>query len=166
LETYVVRIYRYEKKSPHRIIGILEEVGPGRKRTAFTSCDELWGVLKSIRHKKRESQKSEVSFINSDNVERRNDLRSKTRIPVLFPFRHENIKADIMNVSQNGIGIMIAKKLALSVGNVVDFRVRNRDIRAKVRWVDHNSNSTTTKAGLRAIDKALNLKEIKMAGAS
>jgi PilZ domain len=166
LETYVVRIYRYEKKRPRSIVGIVEEVGGGKKREAFTSYDELWSVLKSTRNKTREPKKSEASPINSDNVERRNDVRSEARIPVLFPFGDQNIKADIMNVSQNGIGIMIAEKLALSVGNVVDFRVRNCNIRAKVRWVDHNSNSTTTKAGFQTIDGALNLKEIKMAGAS
>jgi PilZ domain len=166
LETYVVRIYRYEKKSPHRIVGILEEVGPGRKRRAFTSCDELWSVLKSIRNKTRESKKCEVSFVASDDIERRNDVRSKTRIQAFFPFRGQNMKAHIMNISKKGIGIMIAEKLALSVGKVVDFHVKNRAIRAKVRWVDHDSNSSTTRVGLRTIDHALSLKELRMVGAS
>lgn len=41
---YIVRIYRYNRKRPRNIIGIVEEVGIAEKR-AFTNVDELWKLL-------------------------------------------------------------------------------------------------------------------------
>jgi hypothetical protein len=48
LESYIVRIYRGEKDRPHNLVGIVEEVGLEEKK-AFTSLDELWTILNSIR---------------------------------------------------------------------------------------------------------------------
>jgi hypothetical protein len=44
MENYIVRIYRYEKDNPRRLIGTVEEVGFDGKK-AFTNVDELWGIL-------------------------------------------------------------------------------------------------------------------------
>jgi hypothetical protein len=44
MENYIVRIYRYEKDNPRRLIGTVEEVGIDGKK-AFTNLDELWGIL-------------------------------------------------------------------------------------------------------------------------
>jgi hypothetical protein len=48
LESYIVRIYREEKNSPHNLVGIVEEVGVEEKK-AFTNFDELWTILNSLR---------------------------------------------------------------------------------------------------------------------
>ncbi len=46
LATYIVRIYRSRKDKPRGLMGVIEQVGvKGRK--AFTSCDELWEILRS-----------------------------------------------------------------------------------------------------------------------
>jgi hypothetical protein len=47
-ESYIVRIYRYEKDNPDRLVGLVEEVGIGR-RQGFTGIEELWGILNSAR---------------------------------------------------------------------------------------------------------------------
>ncbi len=44
MENYIVRIYRYEKDKPHKLMGIVEKVGEEGKK-AFTHVDELWEIL-------------------------------------------------------------------------------------------------------------------------
>lgn len=43
---YIIRIYRYEKDRPRRVVGIVEEVGKKGKK-AFHTYDELWEILNS-----------------------------------------------------------------------------------------------------------------------
>ena len=41
---YIVRIYRHEKDKPHKLVGVVEEVGVEEKK-AFSNLDELWNIL-------------------------------------------------------------------------------------------------------------------------
>jgi len=41
---YIVRIYRFNKNKPGRLVGVVEEVGT-RFKKAFTNYDELWDIL-------------------------------------------------------------------------------------------------------------------------
>ena len=43
---YIVRIYRFGKKNPRHLVGVVEEVGIKGKK-AFTNYDELWDILNS-----------------------------------------------------------------------------------------------------------------------
>ena len=48
METYVVRIYRYQKDNPRGLVGTVESVkGKKRGKRAFGSLDDLWGILNS-----------------------------------------------------------------------------------------------------------------------
>lgn len=48
MDSFIVRIYRYERDQLHRLLGTIEHVGmDGRK--AFTNLDELWEVLNARR---------------------------------------------------------------------------------------------------------------------
>jgi len=44
LKTFIIRVYRIEKKNPKSLIGLVEEVGKEGKR-GFTCLDELWNIL-------------------------------------------------------------------------------------------------------------------------
>jgi hypothetical protein len=55
LEVVVLRIYRSDKKNPHTLIGIVEDVINKRKK-AFRDYDELWEILISTEGKKKEEQ--------------------------------------------------------------------------------------------------------------
>jgi hypothetical protein len=48
MENYIVRIYRYEKDKPQKLMGIVEKVGEEGKK-AFTNIDELWEILNAPR---------------------------------------------------------------------------------------------------------------------
>jgi len=41
---FIVRIYRYKKDKPQKLIGVVEEVGAEEKKS-FSNLDELWKIL-------------------------------------------------------------------------------------------------------------------------
>lgn len=68
LETHVVRIYRYEKNNPKRLVGIVETIGEegegGEIKKAFTNLDELWKILnparEDLKRRRGEEEKGET----------------------------------------------------------------------------------------------------------
>ena len=65
VNNYIVRIYRYDKDNPRRLVGVVEQVGSQGKR-AFHNLDELWTILsleqsrRLRKSKSKESQKGKV----------------------------------------------------------------------------------------------------------
>jgi len=64
---YIIRIYRQEKNNPEKLVGVLEKVGEGNKksnlratarRQAFTNIDELWEILNATGNLPRRSSLS------------------------------------------------------------------------------------------------------------
>ena len=48
MENYIVRIYRFQKDNPRKLVGIVESVeGEERGKRAFANLDDLWGILNS-----------------------------------------------------------------------------------------------------------------------
>ncbi len=62
LASYVVRVYRFGKNQPHKLVGVVEEAGVKGKK-AFTSLTELWGIISSSRAV-RDARKSEKKISN------------------------------------------------------------------------------------------------------
>ncbi|MBI5182102.1 MAG: hypothetical protein HZA06_04210 [Nitrospirae bacterium] len=65
METHVVRIYRYEKNNPKRLVGIVETIGEeGEAKKAFTNLDELWKILnparENLERRRGEGEKGET----------------------------------------------------------------------------------------------------------
>jgi len=57
MNNYILRIYRLDRKKPHSLVGLVEEVGVKEKK-AFTNLQDLWDILShqkvnSIERKKR-----------------------------------------------------------------------------------------------------------------
>jgi hypothetical protein len=46
VKSYILRIYRFDPKSPNCLVGLAEEVGVEDKK-AFTNLHELWDILRS-----------------------------------------------------------------------------------------------------------------------
>jgi hypothetical protein len=44
MESYLIRIYRFDRSKPMPVIGVVEEVRGAGKKT-FTNYDELWDIL-------------------------------------------------------------------------------------------------------------------------
>jgi len=43
-KTYIVRVYRFSRDNPRRLVGVVEEIGRKGKK-AFTGYQELWEIL-------------------------------------------------------------------------------------------------------------------------
>lgn len=48
METYIIRIYRYERDNPRKLVGLVEEVG-SEGNSGFTDLDGLWNILNPAR---------------------------------------------------------------------------------------------------------------------
>jgi len=44
MNNYILRIYRLDRKKPHSLVGLVEEVGVKEKK-AFTNLQDLWDIL-------------------------------------------------------------------------------------------------------------------------
>lgn len=71
---YIIRIYRFDKKKLHHVVGTAEEVGVKGKK-AFTTLEELWEILSqsSKRNKKsngnRIDSKKKVDDVHPDEAD-------------------------------------------------------------------------------------------------
>ncbi len=64
-KTYIVRVYRFAGNNPHRLVGVVEEVGRKEKR-AFTGYQELWEILNAAgRSKSMISSKRRAESVES-----------------------------------------------------------------------------------------------------
>ena len=43
-KTYIIRVYRFARDNPRRLVGVVEEAGEKGKK-AFTGYQELWEIL-------------------------------------------------------------------------------------------------------------------------
>ena len=43
-KTYIIRVYRFARDNPRRLVGVVEEAGKKGKK-AFTGYQELWEIL-------------------------------------------------------------------------------------------------------------------------
>ena len=53
MNNYVLRVYRFDRRKPQTLVGLVEEVET-RKKKAFTTVQELWDILS---HPKANSEK-------------------------------------------------------------------------------------------------------------
>ena len=64
-KTYIVRVYRFARDNPRRLVGVVEEAGKKGKK-AFTGYQELWEILnwpersRSTKSSKMGVQKKEI----------------------------------------------------------------------------------------------------------
>jgi predicted ABC-class ATPase len=161
VESYIIRIYRGDHKHPRDLVGIVEEVGVKEKK-AFTNLDELYDILKFIKEKPGRQKKKKIFLSDHYETERRNELRLTKEMPCTLICNKKNVKAETVNCSKKGIAIRVADKIPLPVGDTLKFRMKDNDLKAQVKWVDHKSDLTMTLAGLEIIDGKLDLRGMKV----
>lgn len=157
MKSYVVHIYRCDRNKPRSFVGVAEEVGVKEKK-AFIDIDELWDILRSVRKETGRVGKSVISSRAKYKVERRDEVRMKKEIPIVFLHKKRNLDACTVNYSKNGLGIKIFRKVALPVGEIINLKARNSGTKAQVMWTKHEIDPHITLAGLKIVDGKLNLK--------
>gem|GEM_PF-1433091 len=61
VDSYIVRIYRFDGKRRGGVVGIVETVGED-VQTAFTNVDDLWNILNSENHRKGGAKRSDCDM--------------------------------------------------------------------------------------------------------
>ena len=158
LESFIVRIYRHEKKKPRSLVGVVESAGVEEKK-AFTNLDELWSILTAIKDTQKKSKKSELpakSYVS----ERRTETRTQKAIPFVFIFQGKKVNARTMDYSPCGFGMKVNDRVPMHVGDVMNLKSGASDTKAYIKWVRTTYKPSITKAGFK-VDKKFNLKNIK-----
>jgi hypothetical protein len=134
----------------------LEEVGVEEKK-AFTSLEELWGILNSIRNRPGQLNEDDIPFSYHYETGKRNEVRISKEIPFTFFYNKRSLDANTVNCSKAGVCIKIPDQIPLPVGDIIDLQLRNSAVRAQVVWVDSRSEPSFTMAGFKIVDGRLNL---------
>lgn len=158
MQSYIIRVYRGDKKHPQDLVGIVEEVGIKEKK-AFANFDELWDILISIKNKSRHSKQNKRLLCNHD--EKRSEARMNKQIPCVVICNKQKINAETFNCSENGIGITIPVKIPFAIGEKLNCRIQNSELKAELKWADQKSERSVTFAGLEIVDGKLNIRDVK-----
>ena len=67
LDSYVIRIYRKAENEPRLLVGTAQKIGQEDKM-AFSTVDELWGILNLVRKgpEKKKKDRSPKPNLNGD----------------------------------------------------------------------------------------------------
>jgi PilZ domain len=88
--------------------------------------------------------------------EKRNEDRSSTDFNIGFSYKGKNLEASTVNISETGLSIKLTADQSLPVGDIMDLKVRDTHLKARIIWVSNTSSSFLT--GLKILDGNLNLK--------
>jgi len=157
LDSFIIRIYRCAKHKPNSLVGVAEKVG-NKEPLAFTSLYELWEILTSSRRELMQPKKIGASATGWYETERRNEIRLKKEIPLVFIFNKLKCNGNTVNCSKNGLGLKIHKQIDLPIGNVISFKAKDCCAKAQVVWIDRKSHPSATIAGFRIVEGRMNLK--------
>jgi hypothetical protein len=98
-----------------------------------------------------------IAFSGKYGIEKRNALRTRKEIPFLFD--HDNYKSDAttIDLSEEGVGVRISDQVLLPVGDVIVLRVKDSDLKARVRWVNTEGDPPNTIGGFKIVQGRLSL---------
>jgi len=94
-----------------------------------------------------------IVFSGKFGREKRNEYRSATDFNIGFSYRGKDLKASTVNISKTGLSIKIAGSPDLPVGDIMDLKVTNADLKARIVWVVDAPSAFLT--GLKILDGAL-----------
>ena len=157
MKTYVVKVYRQDlRKNPHKIVGVVEEVGM-KGKMGFTNLEELWEILTPAESMPGRSRRTGNHVGDKYGIEKRSEVRIKKDVPFALFHKERSINALTMNVSKNGLGIKIPGNVSLPVGGIADLKVNDSDVKAQVVWVNAETNPPITMAGFKILNGRLSL---------
>ena len=64
-KTYIIRVYRFARDNPRRLLGVVEEAGKKGKK-AFTGYQELWEIL-NVPGRPKSTKRGKRKAWNGDN---------------------------------------------------------------------------------------------------
>jgi hypothetical protein len=97
-----------------------------------------------------------ILFSGKFGREKRNEDRSFSDFNIGFSYRGKNLEASTVNISKTGLSIKIAGSPDLPVGDIMDLKLTDTDMKARIVWVVDAPSALLT--GLKILDGNLNLK--------
>ena len=82
--------------------------------------------------------------------EKRNESRSSAQFNIGFSYKGENVDASTVNISRTGLSIKVTGGPDLPVGDIMDLKVSDADLKARIMWVVDAPSSLLT--GLKLLD--------------
>jgi hypothetical protein len=97
-----------------------------------------------------------IVFSGKFGMEKRNEGRSSSDFNIGFSYKGKNLEASTVNISRTGLSIKIAGSHDLPVGDIMDLKLTDTDMKARIVWVVDAPSALLT--GLKILDGNLNLK--------
>jgi PilZ domain len=97
-----------------------------------------------------------VLFSGKYGTEKRKQSRIKKEIPFVFAHNGQRVEACTMDVSDRGICLKIFGSPSLPVGETIDFKVNDINVKAQVMWFTNNSEVSSSLTGLKIVDGFVN----------
>ncbi len=91
-----------------------------------------------------------IVFSGKFGTDRRKEERIEREDGVFFLYKGKNLEAKTLNISKNGFTIKIEKSDMLPIGDIVEVKYGNDDLRARIMWVMRKDNFALT--GLKILD--------------
>jgi hypothetical protein len=95
-----------------------------------------------------------IKFSGKYGLEKRVNYRFEKKIPLIL-LNGKKYKALTLNISDNGIGVKLPEKIAIKKGDIINLIIGSSVVKAKVIWINYNSEIKSSSAGLRMVDKTL-----------
>ena len=96
-------------------------------------------------------------FSGKYGTDKRSDVRQRKEIPFLFSYKGQNLRASTVNLSEGGLSVKIFGGPSLPVGDVMEFRLGDSEVKAQVLWAFDLRDPDVAVTGLKILDGKLNL---------
>ena len=96
-------------------------------------------------------------FSGKYGTEKRRAYRFNKEIPFAFFYRGQNLKVSIVNVSEKGLGIKIINDTPIPLGDILDIKIGEHNVKAQIMWIDNKPDASLTQVGLKIMNQSFNL---------
>lgn len=96
-----------------------------------------------------------IVFSGKFGTDRRKEKRIERQEGIFFLYKGKNLEAKTLNISKNGFTIKISQNDMLPVGDVIEVKYGNDDLRARIMWVMRKNDFALT--GLKILNPDFNI---------
>ena len=121
---------------------MLRLVCPKCNRDSYTTSVESFGTCPYCR----------LVFSAKHGIEKREHERTKREFPFAFSYEGHALKACVMDFSTKGFGINIFGDHSISPGKILDIKIGDLQVVAKVMWVNNRSDESISMMGLSRLN--------------
>ena len=96
-----------------------------------------------------------ILFSGKFGKDKRNEARSSADFNIGFSYKGNSLEASTINISRTGLSIKVSGNPELPVGDIMDLKFTDMDMKALIVWVVNAPSAMLT--GLKILNGSLNL---------